>query len=1019
MYKKVVGIEEQLKKIIADAPEYGELWSTWNLNRKTLQPILSAIIKDYPHYSFHDHSHSENILLNIEKVLGTENIEKLSPTDLWLLLHVAYLHDFGMVILDTKIHEFWGSSDFRHFLEEQRNSDNEEFRQAADIILFSNRDREKFNISWSLDVKEAVTLLTSKYCRGQHGDFSRNYILDIKNVWGIDIGHNGLIKKRLVSLVADISAIHTKKFDDIFTLHKEANGFKGDYVHPRLIACLLRLGDVLDLDNGRFNYYGEKIFGKMPSDSKIHYGKHEATKHVLISDKIIEVEADCPTDDIYRETRRWYDSLKKEIEMMYLNWSDIATTEFSYPPKLASYKILRNGVEDKKELSNLKLTISQNKAFEILEGSSIYKDKFSCIREIVQNAEDATKIQLWRDIKSGMYYSENGINRNKVEDGTLLPSDIPAWIYQIYAIQINVERNEENNAIVSIVDHGTGITLESLKDLCNVGKSYFQKKEKEQEVEEMPVWLRPTASFGVGLQACFMITDKIVIFTNSSKDGAYKMTFKSGKREGYVNVELSKDLSSRGSKVILEIKNSLNFTFNLLGFTAKNLIKIDPFESKCIIIYKIIESIFEECDSSFFEINVSSKSINFVDNISPKMSHEDGFPSERGKGYIYSLNEDRSGIRCWYDNNYYKIVLNKKYGGNIRVKYKGKDVKKNRINSLNYIGFNIDVDLYGIATKDALSLNREELSIEATRKICEDVNAIIRIYFDLLAENEESIKDNVELLDSYMLTSWLYEKKFPETLKKNVSVEENIYVVRYEKCEEGKEIYKGGWCSLKDIANEFPNIPYIKQEIYTKNERLMGVNTLKIDTLTKQLNQSEFNKELYCLLIIDNDLKKFLLQKNYNISYLNCAENIGICRVELEEELYDPDEYTKRQLIRKLVYRDSENTFNNCMSEKRRAIPAFKKYSKLAVTRKDTQFIGLDENSKWIIISPITKDDFEEIQKFTKDLFIEFVVSKPTFCNLVRHVLEHGKTKSEESDIINEYKCLIGEFYDIECIGRA
>ena len=152
---------------------------------------------------------------------------------------------------------------------------------------------------------------------------------------------------------------------------------------------------------------------------------------------------------------------------------------------------------------------------------------------------------------------------------------------------------------------------------------------------------------------------------------------------------------------------------------------------------------------------------------------------------------------------------------------------------------------------------------------------------------------------------------------------------------------------------------------------------------------------------------------------MNCAENIGICRVELEEELYDPDEYTKRQLIRKLVYRDSENTFNNCMSEKRRAIPAFKKYSKLAVTRKDTQFIGLDENSKWIIISPITKDDFEEIQKFTKDLFIEFVVSKPTFCNLVRHVLEHGKTKSEESDIINEYKCLIGEFYDIECIGRA
>lgn len=70
----------------------------------------------------------------------------------------------------------------------------------------------------------------------------QNYLLDINNIWGIDIGHNGLIKKRFVLLIAEISAMHTKPFDDIYKLHKVANGFKGDYVHPRLIASLLRLG---------------------------------------------------------------------------------------------------------------------------------------------------------------------------------------------------------------------------------------------------------------------------------------------------------------------------------------------------------------------------------------------------------------------------------------------------------------------------------------------------------------------------------------------------------------------------------------------------------------------------------------------------------------------------------------------------------------------------------------------------------------------------------------------------------
>lgn len=72
-----------------------------------------------------------------------------------------------------------------------------------------------------------------------------------------------------------------------------------------------------------------------------------------------------------------------------------------------------------------------------------------------------------------MYYSPNGIDKTKVESGSLLPSNIPEWIYQIYSIQINVERNEDNNAIMSVIDHGTGISLDTLKSICNVGQSYF------------------------------------------------------------------------------------------------------------------------------------------------------------------------------------------------------------------------------------------------------------------------------------------------------------------------------------------------------------------------------------------------------------------------------------------------------------------------------------------------------------------------------------------------------------------
>lgn len=1021
MYKKTISIEEQLQKISNENSEYRELFATWNLNKKTLEPILSAIIKDYPHYSFHDHSHSESILLNIERLLGNDNIEQLSPTDLWLLLHVAYLHDFGMVILDTKIHDFWLTSDFQYFLKEQSESSDEDIKKAANIILNSDKLKEEYNISWPLEIKGAVTLLISTYCRWQHSDFSKDYILDINNIWGIDIGHNGLIKKRLVSLLADISAMHTKQFEDVFKLHKEANGFKNDYMHPRLIASLLRLGDVLDLDNGRFNQYGEKIFGKMPENSKIHFEKHEATKHVLITNELIEVEADCPTDDIYRETRRWYDSLKSEVANLHLNWGIIAPKEFSYPPKLAPYKILRNGIEDSYELSNLKFTISQNKAFEILEGSSIYKDKFSCIREIVQNAEDASKIQLWRDIKSGIYYySSQGIEKAKVENGTLLPNDIPEWIYQIYSIQVIIEKNEENNALVSIIDHGTGISIDIVKDMCNVGQSYFQKKERIKEIETMPVWLKPTASFGIGLQSCFMATNKITIYTNSNKDGRYKFTFKSGKQEGYVNVETFEETLARGSKVEIIFHNDLNFSYNALGFTAKNLIKIDPLEVNCTEIFRIIESIFKECGSSFFDINIKSDSINFRDKIPAYITNSNNFPSELLEHDCwYSLSETKEEITCWYNNNLYKVSLSKnnyEFYERVEVKFKGKRIK-NSTSIYGYDGFFVEVDIYGIATKEALSLNREELSPDAARKIHTDIHYIIDIYLGILLNDTKSIENNTKLVDTLMLVSWHYKKEFPKTLYGKVSDQKNIHIVNYNA---SKGEYQTDIYSLKDIVEQYPKLSYVNSRIES-NEVMTDIESLTEEKFVSILNKINIDKNLNLplQLIIDENLKRFLSFSNYDITYLNLEniedkkdiKGIGICTVRLDDELYTPDSYTRTHLIQNLVY--NEDICKNTRFIMRRAIPAFEEFSNLAVDLKYMPFIGMDEYSNWHIISPISLDDANKIEQLSKETFIEYIINQTKFDNLVLYIKKHAKNKTSKENIIEQYKKLIEAYYDI------
>lgn len=1003
-----ISIEERLKQISIEQPEFAELWSTWNLNKQALEPILSAIIKDYPHYSFHDASHSESILLNVERLLGYDNITKLSPTDLWLLLHVAYLHDFGMVIIDNKLYEVWKSSEFQNFLKEKTKSSDVDIKNAAEIIINLYDEYKRYDTTWPLDVKKAVTLLVSIFCRSKHAEYSKEYILDIKNLWGIDLGHNDLIKNRLISLVGEISTIHTKPFSEILTLHKESNGFKNDYVHPRFIACLLRLGDVLDLDNGRFNTYGEEIFGKRPDDSRCHYEKHESTKHVLVTSEIIEVEADCKTDAVYRETRKWFDSLENELNNLRLSWNDIAPVEFGRPPKLASKKILRNGLEDVEGLSNLKFTISQKKAFELLEGSSIYKDVFSCLREIIQNAEDASKIQLWRDIKSGMYYCAGGILKSSVENGTLSPNDIQPWIYQIYKINVEIKKDKNNDAVVTVSDHGTGIAISTLKSLCNVGESYLSKNKLKQEIEEMPEWLKPTANFGIGLQSCFMATNKFSILTNSYDDGTLNIKFESGKDQGYVNVEKSSKIIARGSEVTITFKNKTNFTFDMFGFTAKKLSSADPFKSNCVVIYRIIESIFKECESSFFDIAVHSDEIKFEQVITSRKFY-DLTNNDTKRNCKYKLIDDCSQLFCWYNNKFFSLTLTRFKHPTLQTYFKGKSVKHSvRTNS--HIGFDVVVDVYGIPTKDALPLNREKLTKYASQEIENDLYEVVKLYYDLVDSKIDIIKTQTKVVDSYFLSSWLYEKDFPEVLKQYLSTETKFSVLKLVDNEYVKEKV-----SLIELSSTYPNIHYLLNE--TSETRVFSDDLYSFDKLLKIINSQKDKINSNCI-VVDENLKEYLKVAYCNKIFLDGAEeekgDVCICKINITNDLYSPDQHTKEILLNKLVYNTLNQRFRASIYNMRFAIPAFKEYENLATKINDLFFIGVEHHAKWYIISPISQLDYPKIFEMTEDAFTKYIISQKTFDNLIEHTLKHNKNdKIEKDSVIESYKKLICEYYNI------
>ena len=106
-------LEQHLAEICNSSDTYANLLSVWNINKKRCQEVLSTVVMNYPHYTKHDISHCEAVITAIEKLLGEDAIRTLSPTDTWLLLHAAYLHDIGMVIECKKIEDNWETETFQ------------------------------------------------------------------------------------------------------------------------------------------------------------------------------------------------------------------------------------------------------------------------------------------------------------------------------------------------------------------------------------------------------------------------------------------------------------------------------------------------------------------------------------------------------------------------------------------------------------------------------------------------------------------------------------------------------------------------------------------------------------------------------------------------------------------------------------------------------------------------------------------------------------------------------------------
>ncbi len=686
MDKKRFTLEKHLRQLGKIDINIKSLESVYDLQRRKLDRYLASMVTVFPTYSTHDTFHSVSIISAIEAILGKKYMKRLSGVDTFFILMCAYMHDIGMLYTDTEVRNIWDSAEFTEFLNHVQNK-SDELKKAAELVSgkIETGDEGKF---WPLEIRQSITILLMEYYRSRHGtrieQITKKDSGSLANLLRVE---DSFLPDRIIKMINIISMAHTWEFNKIMENLPKEDFFYGEYFHPRMIAFLLRLGDLCDLDNNRFNKVGIATFGTLGDESLAHYFKHKSVETLYISDEKINIVANIIKEYIETECRRewmvdekdekkliekvekvfqrtvkehiiWKSWMEQEIVHIKLNKHQILPSKLNIQIPEISYKIKINGEDTVSSDQNLKFNLSPEKAFRLIESISLYHEaKFIFLRELIQNAIDASKLQLWRDICSELGDESKRISPFELE------RKYPG-IYEKYKIEIQLNYDLENRQIFfRFKDSGIGISIPELKEnILIVGNSWKKREQYRYELQQMPKWLRPTGTFGIGLHTVFAITDQMKILTKSeSEERANEITLCSGKKDGYVFCEKSKKLKKRGTIITFTYKlTEEQEQVYLAGYKDESFFK--SFENE--MESTIISQIKHWCISPLFPIWVNQKPV--VAEFTKKI-YEEGFvmePSDVGtqekkRNLEHKIQNKVKSSRYFYlfSNDYKKFLL--------------------------------------------------------------------------------------------------------------------------------------------------------------------------------------------------------------------------------------------------------------------------------------------------------------------------------------------------------------------------
>lgn len=401
------------------------------LTEPEAEEALEFIKAVFPGYTSHGMGHSLRILENLYQALSVPLREELSASEIFCLIMAAMFHDMGMAQADAP--------DTSH----QR--DQHHLYAKAPLELFM---REKMTA-----VKEWRRLYTC--------------ILFVCEAHGMDLG----------AFYGHESFYITDTID-------------GKPVRFGLLGVLLRIGDLLDLDENRTSDFIRKLYPSRFRDetSQRHHQRHEHIARFSITPKTIDVSVLASDVEEYHIWDRWLHYLKEDI----LHANTYLMPKLGNGLHLPELKTEIGKAEGASfETEELRFELAEEGQIWNILSQSVYTEEFDFIRELVQNGIDAILMKEYQDTALELTHPS--------------PRSWGTW-----------DRNErvavaysEVNRLLLIWDTGIGMDPDQVRRflfrIADSGHHY------QPRTRDFP--LHTIAKFGIGFISCLSKCEEIVLYT--------------------------------------------------------------------------------------------------------------------------------------------------------------------------------------------------------------------------------------------------------------------------------------------------------------------------------------------------------------------------------------------------------------------------------------------------------------------------------------------------------------------------